>query len=91
LLKRSLPLLIRLALLKLMVLSPRVMDMLLALTLVWNLLVSPSVEVMMTSTTRNLAEVAVVVAVAVEVAVVPEMLLREVPDKREATRAARSS
>ena len=59
--------------------------MLLALTLVWNLLVSPSVEVMMTSTTRNLAEV------AVEVAVVPEMLLREVPDKREATRAARSS
>lgn len=67
------------------------MDMLLALTLVWNLLVSPSVEVMMTSTTRNLAEVAVVVAVAVEVAVVPEMLLREVLDKREATRAARSS
>jgi len=66
------------------------MDMLLALTLVWNLLVSPSVEVMMTSTTRNLAEVAVVVAVAVEAAVVPEMLLREVPDK-EATRAARSS
>jgi len=46
---------------------------------------------MMTSTTRNLAEVAVVVAVAVEVAVVPEMLLREVLDKREATRAARSS
>lgn len=90
-LKRSLLLLIRLAFLKLMLLSPRVMDMLLALTLVWNLLVSPSVEVMMTSTTRNLAEVAVVVAVAVEVAVVPEMLLREVLDKREATRAARSS
>jgi len=67
------------------------MDMLLALTLVWNLLVSPLVEVMMTSTTRNLAEVAVVAAEAVEVAAVPEMLLREVLDKREATRAARSS
>ena len=67
------------------------MDTLPALTPVWNLLDSLLVEVMMTSITKNLAEVAVVVAVAVEVAVVPEMLLREVPDKREATRAARSS
>jgi len=48
------------------------------------------VEVMMTSITKNLAEEAEVVAVAVEAAVVPEMLLREAPDK-EATRAARSS
>jgi len=67
------------------------MDTLPALTPVWNLLDSLLVEVMMTSTTRNLAEVAVVVAEAVEVAAVPEMLLREVLDKREATRAARSS
>ena len=63
------------------------MDTLPSLTPVWNLLDSLLVEVMMTSITKNLAEAAVVVAVA---AVVPEMLLREAPDK-EATRAARSS
>jgi hypothetical protein len=73
-----------------MLLSLRVMGTLPALKSVWNLLDSPSVEVMMTSITKNLAEEAVVVAVAVEAAVVPEMLLREAPDK-EATRAARSS